>query len=123
MDEDKIPTEPPVGTWVLDRFGGASLRHENGGWAEPGFMPYGVWKAMWKARGPLVECSPWGTQERIAADVAKSAEAERAVEDLVPTTDEVRDIWVDYYLNHLPRADGIALVPRYQAAFDRWLPQ
>jgi hypothetical protein len=39
----------------------------------------------------------------------------------VPSTDDVRDIWVDYHLNPLPRAEGIALVPEYQQAFDAWL--
>lgn len=39
-----------------------------------------------------------------------------------PTTDDVRDVWVDYHLNPVaPRAEGIALVPEYQAAFDAWL--
>ncbi len=39
----------------------------------------------------------------------------------VPTTEDVRDIWVDHHLNHLPRAEGIALVPEYQKAFGAWL--
>ena len=38
-----------------------------------------------------------------------------------PSTDDVRDIWVDHHLNPLPRAEGIGLVPEYQAAFDAWL--
>lgn len=42
-------------------------------------------------------------------------------EPSVPTTDEVRDIWVDYHLDPLPRREGIALAPTYQATFDRWL--
>jgi len=41
--------------------------------------------------------------------------------DDVPSTDDVRDIWVDYHLNPLPRTEGIALVPEYQEAFDAWL--
>jgi len=39
----------------------------------------------------------------------------------VLSTDDVRDIWVDYHLNPLSRDVGIALVPAYQAAFDAWL--
>lgn len=39
----------------------------------------------------------------------------------VPSTDEVRDIWVDWHLNPLPRVEGIALVPEYQRLFDAWL--
>ncbi len=54
------PPEPPVGTWVRDRHGAVSMRHEGGGWAPPGFMTFGKWEAMWAARGPLVECGPWG---------------------------------------------------------------
>lgn len=38
-----------------------------------------------------------------------------------PTTDELRDIWVDYNLNPLPRSQGIPLVETAQADFDRWL--
>jgi hypothetical protein len=38
-----------------------------------------------------------------------------------PSTDDVRDIWVDYHLNPLPRAEGIGLVPEYQQTFDAWL--
>jgi hypothetical protein len=30
------------------------------GWAPPGFIQCAKWDAMWKARGPLVECGPWG---------------------------------------------------------------
>lgn len=48
-----------MGTWVRDRFGGTSKHQKGGGWAEPGFMPFGKWEAMWEARGPLVECEPW----------------------------------------------------------------
>lgn len=59
-----IPPEPPLGTWVKDRYGGYSQRRIDAdgrdGWGEPGFYSGGVWSAMWKARGPLVECGPWG---------------------------------------------------------------
>lgn len=61
-----IPPEPPVGTWVKDRFGATSQRRTYQGltgWGEPGIMPFGEWKAMWKARGPLVECGPWGRDD------------------------------------------------------------
>jgi len=40
-----------------------------------------------------------------------------------PEVDEVRDVWVDHHLDPLPRALGIALVPAYQAAFERMLEQ
>jgi hypothetical protein len=33
-----------------------------------------------------------------------------------PTTDEVRDIWVDWNLNPLPREQGVALVKRRRLA-------
>jgi hypothetical protein len=55
-----VPPEPPVGTWVRDRFGGTSFHQQGGGWGDPGTMPFGKWEAMWLARGPLVECGPWG---------------------------------------------------------------
>ena len=42
-------------------------------------------------------------------------------EEYTPTTDALRDLWVDHMLDHLPRAEGIALVPAVQADFDRWL--
>jgi len=41
--------------------------------------------------------------------------------EYTPTTDELRDIWVDYNLNPLPRSQGIPLVETAQAEFDRWL--
>lgn len=37
---------------------------------------------------------------------------------LVPDLDQVREIWVDYHLDPLPRAVGVPLVPVYGAAFD-----
>lgn len=55
-----VPAEPPIGTWVKDRHGGVSMHHNGGGWAPKGCMPFGRWEAMWAARGPLVECGPWG---------------------------------------------------------------
>lgn len=51
--------EPPVGTWVRDRFGGTHLR-QGMGWGEPGTLPLAQWDAMWEGRGPLVECGPYG---------------------------------------------------------------
>lgn len=60
--EDDVPPEPPVGTWVKDRHGGTSYRQSGGGWGEPGIMPLGRWEAMWRARGPLIECGPWGRE-------------------------------------------------------------
>lgn len=41
--------------------------------------------------------------------------------EYTPTTDELRDIWVDYNLNPLPRSQGIPLVETAQADFNRWL--
>lgn len=62
-----IPPEPPFGTWVKDRYGAASLRFIDSdgrdGWAPGrGFYAGGKWKAMWAARGPLVECGPYGKE-------------------------------------------------------------
>lgn len=54
-----VPPEPPVGTWVRDRFGGSTQR-QSAGWGQPGMMPFGKWEAMRSHRGPLVECGPWG---------------------------------------------------------------
>lgn len=57
--EAVVPAEPPVGTWVKDRFGATHVRQAKG-WGSPGTVPFGKWDAMWQARGPLVECGPWG---------------------------------------------------------------
>lgn len=58
---DIAPTEPPVGTWVRDRFGGTHYRRPDGWACAPtGFYAFGVWSAMWAARGPLIECGPYG---------------------------------------------------------------
>jgi hypothetical protein len=54
-----VPPEPPVGTWMRDKFGGVTQRQTDG-WGQPGMMPFGKWEAMWEARGPYVECEPWG---------------------------------------------------------------
>ena len=53
------PEEPPVGTWMRDRHGALTYRQPDG-WGLPGFYPGGKWEAMWHARGPYVECGPWG---------------------------------------------------------------
>ena len=58
-----IAPEPPVGTWVRDRYGGVAQRQPSGGWATPGTEPFGRWADMWAARGPLVPCGPWGTDQ------------------------------------------------------------
>lgn len=58
--EDDVPPEPPVGTWIKDRHGGTTMRQAGGGWGPPGFYPFANWNAMWKARGPLVVCGPYG---------------------------------------------------------------
>lgn len=96
----RIPPEPPVGTWVMDRWGAVHY-HKKGGWspAPTGFDNFGVWEAMWKGRGPLVECSPWGTKERqdriienLRREVKKAAydlnEAQRAYDNAKRLLDE-----------------------------------
>lgn len=55
------PPEPPVGTWMKDRFGGVTQRQRDG-WGAPGVMPFGKWTSMWDARGPYTECGPWGAE-------------------------------------------------------------
>lgn len=63
-----VPPEPAVGTWVKDRFGGTHVRIKGSdghiGWAASptGFYAFGKWGPMWEARGPLVECPPWGVE-------------------------------------------------------------
>lgn len=63
-----IPAEPPVGTWVRDRFGATHVRIKDAdrriGWAcsPTGYYAFGKWEAMWEGRGPLVECAPWGRE-------------------------------------------------------------
>ena len=65
-DSAPVPPEPPVGTWVRDRHGATAVRvvdstgHD--GWAPApfGFYACAKWDAMWRGRGPLVECGPWG---------------------------------------------------------------
>lgn len=56
-----VPPEPPIGTWVKDRHGSTSVRIADG-WApsEYGFFGTGLWSAMWRSRGPLIECGPHG---------------------------------------------------------------
>lgn len=64
------PTEPPIGTWVKDRHGAVAVRtidsEGRDGWAPApsGFYAFGRWTSMWDARGPLVECGPWGEEKR-----------------------------------------------------------
>lgn len=40
-----------------------------------------------------------------------------------PTTDEIRDAWVDRALSGLSRPQALALVPEYQEAFSAWLSE
>ena len=56
-----VPPEPPVGTWMKDRYGAASIRNPDG-WAPAatGFFGTGRWEGMWQARGPYVPCGPYG---------------------------------------------------------------
>lgn len=60
---EDMPPEPPAGTWVRDRHGATTLR-QGAGWAPPGFFPLVKWEKLWKARGPLVVCEPWGLESR-----------------------------------------------------------
>lgn len=55
-----VPEEPPRGTWVKDRFGRVHLRLRDGWTAGREFHTFARWEPMWEARGPLVECEPWG---------------------------------------------------------------
>lgn len=60
---EAVPPEPPEGTWVRDRFGGTTMHHVGGGWAPKGCLPVAKWEPMWHARGPLVQCGPWGQED------------------------------------------------------------
>lgn len=61
FDLNPIPPEPKPGSWVKDRNGGVHHRAPDGsGWGNPGFYYFGRWRDMWEARGPLVECEPYG---------------------------------------------------------------
>lgn len=62
--EYSINFQPLIGSWVKDRFGAAHYRCDNGNWAAAptGFYAFGKWESMWKARGPLVECGPYGRE-------------------------------------------------------------
>lgn len=55
-----IPPEPAIGTWVVDRHGGTHHRGADGGWGQPGFFYFGKWEPIWRTRGPLTECGPYG---------------------------------------------------------------
>ncbi len=68
--------EPPVGSWVRDRFGGTSFRQPDG-WGEPGVMPFGRWVGMWDARGPYTLCGPWGAEYQSAENPYSEKEAGR----------------------------------------------
>lgn len=68
-----VPAEPPVGAWVKDKHGAAHYRTTAGWAAAPtGFYPGGKWSAMWEARGPLVECGPYGADPQ-STDVESPA--------------------------------------------------
>lgn len=41
--------------------------------------------------------------------------------EITLTESNLRDVWVDYLLDPLPRSQGIAQVPRVQAQFDEWI--
>jgi hypothetical protein len=58
-----VPPEPPIGTWMKDRYGGASVRNADG-WAPAtfGFYGTGKWESMWAHRGPYVPCGPYGRE-------------------------------------------------------------
>ena len=60
------PEQPPIGSWVKDCRGRASVRVVDSdgrdGWAPSphGFYACGKWEAMWEAWGPLELCGPYG---------------------------------------------------------------
>jgi hypothetical protein len=62
VDAGAAPEEPARGAWVKDRFGAVHQRSPSGGWGQPGLYGFGKWELMWQARGPLVECGPWGRE-------------------------------------------------------------
>jgi len=64
---DVCPVEPPVGSWMMDRLGGTTMRQEEG-WGQPGMFPFGRWEMMWEARGPYTPCSPWGNSTEDVAE-------------------------------------------------------
>jgi hypothetical protein len=64
-DLTPAPPEPPIGTWVRDRWGGVTKRHDDG-WGTPGSLYLGRWEEMWNARGPLVPCLPWGASDGVS---------------------------------------------------------
>ncbi len=53
------PPEPPLGTWIEDKYGAKAVRiidsDGHDGWAphESGFYACARWENMWEARGPL----------------------------------------------------------------------
>lgn len=40
-----------------------------------------------------------------------------------PTISDLRDLWVDHQLNHLPREIGVGLVPAAQECFNQAITQ
>lgn len=59
-----IPSEPPIGTWVRGRDGAASIRTSDG-WAAALSgcrVDDGAWEEIWRDRGPLIECGPYGAE-------------------------------------------------------------
>lgn len=55
-----VPPEPPIGSWVKDKYGIAHYHQSDEGWGDPGFYATGRWAAMWAARGPMTPCGPGG---------------------------------------------------------------
>ena len=48
-----VPPEPPIGTVIVDKYGGKARRFPNGNWGESGLIPLALWIPMWESRGPL----------------------------------------------------------------------
>lgn len=48
-----VPTEPPIGTTVRDKYDGLITRAKNGRWGPQGCVPLASWGPMYRARGPL----------------------------------------------------------------------
>lgn len=72
MTTTATPPEPPVRTLVRDRHGAVHRRYPDGWGPRWGndMCHFGVWAAMWEARGPLVEV----TETELDAEQARPAD-------------------------------------------------
>lgn len=105
-DPKNPPPEPPIGTWVKDKYGGTTKRHPGGGWGPPAFFPAARWAPMWAARGPLTICGPWGAP---LEEVAPEEEVrERITKDLDALAEEYKDTAAGPHYAHAARIARIA---------------